>query len=116
MRDGFFTRILSLLVLVGLALAPLGMGSPAMAAGGNVMAGMSHEAAPAAGHPCAGKQKPAGKQMPDNCCALACSFIPAAAAALAAHSAPPSLVLPDALVRSPGGLEPEAEPPPPRSA
>lgn len=115
-----FRRILSLLLLVGLVLAPLSMmgAAPAMAMDGKAMAGMSHEAASTP--PCHGKRPQRGdhapdtKQLPGNCCVMMCVAIPAVGGQLAAHMMPPQIrqALPPA--RGPHGLEPEADPPPPR--
>ena len=116
-----FRRILSLLLLVGLVLAPLSMigGHPAMAMGGKAMVGMGHEQT-ASTPPCHGKQPQRGdhapdtKQLPGNCCVMMCVAIPAVGGQLAAHMVPLEIrqALPPA--SAPRGLEPEADPPPPR--
>ena len=117
-----FRRILSLLLLVGLVLAPLSMmsGAPAMAMDGKAMAGMNHEQLGTATPPCHGKQSkpgdeaPDGKQAPMNCCVMMCVAIPAVGGQLAAHMVPLEIRQPLPPVSGPHGLEPEADPPPPR--
>lgn len=117
-----FRRILSLLLLVGLVLAPMSMmsGAPAMAMDGKAIAGMSHERLTTDTPPCHGKQSqsddnsPDTKQAPTNCCVMMCAAIPAAGGQPTAHVLPLQVrqALPPA--RAPHGLEPEADPPPPR--
>ena len=115
-------RLFSLLVLVALVLGPLTMlgGSPAMAMDGHAMAAGGHHEMVKAATPChdAGKQadeqKPDSRQMPDSCCVMMCAAIPAVGGELALHLVPQTKRqrLPRAL--GPHGLEPEADPPPPR--
>ena len=117
-----FRRILSLLLLVGLVLAPLSMigGSSAMAMGGKAMTGMSHEQIAADTPPCHDKKSqrddnaPDTKQPPGNCCVMMCVAIPSVGGQLAAHLLPPQIRQPLPPASGPHGLEPEADPPPPR--
>ena len=115
-------RLLSLLLFLALVLGPVAMlgGSPAMAMDGHAMAaGGNHEMVKAA-TPChdAGRQgdeqAPDSRQMPNSCCVMMCAAIPAVGGELALHLIPPMVRqrIPRAL--GPHGLEPEADPPPPR--
>jgi len=116
-----FRRILSLLLLAALVLAPAGMmgGSAAMAMDGHAGAGMSHDTATAA-NPChadqsqPGDQAPDTKQVPGSCCVMMCVAIPAVGGELAVHMLPRKMSQPLPLASDPHGLAPEAEPPPPR--
>ena len=116
-------RILSLLLLVGLVLAPLGMfgGSPAMAMSGHAMSAQSHDAQSVGAAPCHSKKRqqgdgkaPDSKQVPGNCCVMMCSAIPAMSGQLAEHLAPQQILQPLPPASRPHGLKPEADPPPPR--
>lgn len=115
-------RILSLLLLVSLALAPLSMigGSAAMATGGQAMTGMSHEQDATGTPPCHGNQQQSDddatdtKQLPGNCCVMMCVAIPAVGGQLAEQLLQAQIRQPLPPARGPHGLEPEAEPPPPR--
>lgn len=113
-------RIFSLLLLVSLVLAPLSMvgGSSAMAMGGPAMAAMSHADTALATPPChdstGDDEAPDTDQLSGNCCVMMCVAIPPIGGQLAAHVLPAQIrqFLPPA--RGPHGLEPEADPPPPR--
>lgn len=109
-----FGRILSLLVVLGLVVAPAGMaaGGPAMSGHGAAMA-MSHDSMLPV-HPCTDKQRPADKKAPDACCVMMCIAIPAAGGALAVQSILPRERQPLPRLNGPPGLHPEADPPPPR--
>ena len=117
-RPAYFTamfaaRLIRLLALLALVLAPLGMmtAHPAMAM-----------PAPAAGahhgqDHCAGMDQPA-KPQPVSCidCILVCSALPAVESEIVAHpvgAAPLPRLAREARVH---GLHPESEPPPPRFA
>ena len=117
-----FRRILSMLLLVGLVLAPLGMmgGSPAMAMSGHSMGAMSDEQAKIVTPPCHDKQSKNDEQAPDtgqlsgNCCVMMCVAIQALGGQLAAPALPPQVRQALPLARDPHGVAPEADPPPPR--
>ena len=113
-------RILSLLLLVGLVLAPLGMiQAPAMAMAGHAMTAPGHDSE-AAVAPCHSKrqkgddQSSDSRQMPGNCCALMCTAIAAVGGQLAEHLPPRQILQPLPPASRPHGLDPEADPPPPR--
>lgn len=105
-------RILSLLLLVALAIAPLRI------AAGAAMAMPQHDMAMSAGH-CADNTAPSDST--DNretvsCCMMACAALPAASIfvhEMLAYATPPATAGPQP-ARS--GLPPEAATPPPRSA
>jgi hypothetical protein len=106
----------SLMIALGLLLAPLGMANGAAAAMPHHGAAMTMAAAEG---PCAGMPAPADKERKADLklsCASACAaFIPAVAP-LAAHAGlapdPAAPLLPRRLA----GLDPERETPPPRTA
>ena len=107
---------LSLLVMLGLVLAPAGMAAPAsaMAMAGHGTMAMSHDQAVApADHPCADKQKPAGGEAHD-CCVMTCLGISVLEGAFALQPMPAGMRQPIPRMRDPHGLTPEADPPPPR--
>ena len=113
-------RIFSLLLLVSFVLAPLSMvgGSSAMAMAGHAMAGMSHPETAQATPPC--HKSKGGDEAPDidqptvNCCVMMCVAIPPIGGQLAAHVLPDQIRQSLPLAPGPHGLEPEADPPPPR--
>ena len=116
-------HILSLLLLVGLVLAPLGMfgGSPAMAMSVAEISAQGHSSHAAAVAPCHSKksvegngQAPDSKQLPGNCCVMMCSAIQAVSGQLAEHLEPQQILQPLPPSSRPHGLKPEADPPPPR--
>jgi hypothetical protein len=117
-------RLVSLLLVLALVLGPAAMlgGSPAMAMGGNAAAAGGHHEMAKAATPCheAGSQEdeqgPDSRQVPDSCCVMMCAAIPAVGGELPLQLLPPTARrrLPRAL--GPHGLEPEADPPPPRSS
>ena len=103
-------RLLALLVLAGLVLAPLGM------PGGSSAVAMSDHTMSAAdgADPCAGHQDPNDGQAPDDCCVMACAAIAATGEELSFNAVGSGHHGPRPLARDPRGLAPEAEPPPPR--
>jgi hypothetical protein len=108
-------RLLQLLALLAMILAPIGMatGHDAMAA---PMSTAHHMTAMAADH-CAGMDQPA-KPQPPSCidCNMVCAGLAAVATATAVHPVAsgslPRIPLADAVQ----GLHPESDPPPPRLA
>ena len=113
----FALRLLRILTLFAMLLAPLGittahaaMTAPAMMAG-------SHIAAMAPAEHCGGMDQPAG-QRPDSGidCTIACSALPALASEVAAHPLPSAPEPSTPLVGALHGLHPEFDPPPPRFA
>ncbi|HEY5721681.1 MAG TPA: hypothetical protein VIT45_05115 [Allosphingosinicella sp.] len=117
-----FRRLFSLVIAAALILAPATMmgGSPAMAMDGQDMAAMGdrHTASPPS--PChddksqADDQAPDSKRVPGSCCVMTCVAIPAVGGELAVHLPPQRMNQPVPPASRPHGLEPEADPPPPR--
>ena len=106
--------LLSLLVLVGLVLAPAGLAAPAAAmARHQAMAMSHHDGAALADHPCADKRKPAD-QKAHGCCLMTCLGITVLDGELALRTILAGMRQPIPRMRDPHGLTPEAEPPPPR--
>lgn len=108
-------RLLQLLALLALVLAPLGMMSTHAAMAAPAPASNVHHSQ--ASEHCAGMDQPA-RPKPVSCidCIMVCAGLPAANSDIAAHplatAALPGLP-PEQRVR---GLHPESEPPPPRIA
>ena len=115
-------RLLSLLFLFALVVAPAGMigASPAMATTGPAMAPMSHETM--AAQPChqdeagSDQKAPGSNQEPQSCCVTMCVAIAAMGGELAPHAVPTAIR--ESLLAGNGlhGLGPEADPPPPRTS
>jgi hypothetical protein len=115
LRAVSFRRILSLFLLIALVIAPASMlgGAPAMAADHHAAMGIAVTGAAPSAHPCADKHAPAKKSF-DGCCVMTCVAIPAVGGMLPIHIMAPALIQPSPLAADPHGLNPEADPPPPR--
>lgn len=111
----FVLRLLRILTLVALLLAPLGMmsGHAAMAMGSAAEA--TNSMGPA--DHCGGMDKPARHQPASGIdCTIACSAVPSAEGTVATHPIAAAQIPPIALATSLFGLHPESDPPPPRLA
>ena len=107
-------NLLSLLVLLGLVLAPAGMAAPAAAMAMADHQKMSHhDDATLAGHPCADKGMPADGKAHD-CCVMTCLGLTVLVGELFLQPGHAGMRQPIPRMRDPRGLTPEAEPPPPR--
>lgn len=116
-------RLIRLLTILALLLAPLGMIGEHAAMAMTAPEASAHHAGDAAqaGH-CAGMtgQSEDEKKAPDrDClidCAIACSAIPAVGNMMGDQPMPAALAQPRPLAGRMSGLHPESDPPPPRIA
>jgi hypothetical protein len=111
----FAARLVRILALLALVLAPLGMigARPAMAA---PTPGVAAHHGQASDH-CAGMDQPAEPE-PVSCidCIMVCSGLPAAGSEVAAHPVSTATLPRLPLEQRVHGVNPESEPPPPRFA
>ena len=111
-------RLLRFLTLIALLVAPVGMmsGHAAMAMSRATIDG-HHMAATTAPDHCAGMDQPSKKSSDGSIdCTISCSALPTADPQIAAHPLAAASVPHVLLSESVHGLQPEADPPPPRFA
>ena len=117
------TRLVRVLTILAMLLAPLGMVGEhaAMAMPAAAAAGAHHASnMDQAGHCSEGSGQSEDEKAPaSDClidCAIACSAIPAIGTQMAGHPPALAIIQPLSLVNRITGLHPESDPPPPRFA
>jgi hypothetical protein len=113
------TRLVRILTILAMLVAPLGMmgGHAAMAMPVSAQPAMDHMAAMSPGGSCADMDKqPEDQSGPGIDCMIACSAVPSAEGGIAGHPLAAADVQPPPPSEAASGLHPESDPPPPRFA